>query len=67
MNERKPVCSLLRGPMIEHSLYPKQSHHPNQLYSICSILRLGRREQLAVKAAETVVEELTLDWVRVDL
>ena len=46
-----------------HNLYPKQANHPDN-HVITTVY--DGRQQLAVKAAE-MVEELTLDWVRVDL
>ena len=44
-------------------LYPKQRDKPDKLPAVS--VSVGR-QQLAVKAAEAV-EDLPLDWVRVDL
>ena len=51
--------------MARHSLYPSQGHHSDKLRFLGQIS--DGRQQLAVKAAGEPVDELTLDWVRVDL
>ena len=47
--------------MARHSLYSNQGHHPDKIR-----VSFDGRQQLAVKGAEAV-EDLPLDWVRIDL
>ena len=55
--EKKRTCQLL-------PLHTTQGQRPDKCVEL---LVLDRRQQLAVKAAESIAEELPLDWVRVDL
>ena len=45
-------------------LHTTQGHHADEMIRVRAS---DRRQQLTVKAAESIAEGLTLDWVRVDL
>ena len=67
MREVRCELNITQGHQVLDTVLRKVLRKPRAVVAIGHGFMKDGRQQLAVKVAESVVEELLLDWVRVDL